>query len=170
MEELELKDDDRAELADLLGKLAAAADELGAAARSARDEGPVAFDGLRRAEFHTSGAWSPIESQIGYKKPEEFLPEDEYAELQAENAARSAAHDAHMAKLQENLLAGDAAVLAEDLDIDETITLLLVDAGFDRPFRLSQPEDEKRVAAIEGFDPETAAEICARAREFMESA
>jgi hypothetical protein len=162
MEELELKDDDRAELADLLGKLAAAADELGAAARAARDEGPIAFDRLRRAEFLTTRAWSSIANLIGYKGPEEFLSEDEYAEIEAE--------DAHMAKLREDMMAEDVAVLAEDLDIDETIALLLVHEGFDHPFKLSQPEDEKRVAAIEGFDPETAAEICARAREFMESA
>ncbi|MBE7219080.1 MAG: transcription termination/antitermination protein NusA [Caulobacteraceae bacterium] len=55
----------------------------------------------------------------------------------------------------------------EALDVDETIAQLLVTEGFAAVEDVAYV-DEQEVADIEGFDEETAAELQARAREYLE--
>jgi N utilization substance protein A len=55
----------------------------------------------------------------------------------------------------------------EALDVDEVIAQLLVSEGFASPEELAYAE-EHEIAAIEGFDEDTAQEIQARAREYLD--
>ena len=59
------------------------------------------------------------------------------------------------------------ALFQEALDVDEVIAQLLVTEGFSTVEDLAYV-DENEVAAIEGFDEETAQELQARARDFLE--
>ena len=59
------------------------------------------------------------------------------------------------------------ALFQEALDVDEVIAQLLVTEGFSSVEDLAYV-DENEVAAIEGFDEETAQELQARARDFLE--
>ncbi len=59
------------------------------------------------------------------------------------------------------------ALFQEALDVDEVIAQLLVTEGFTSVEDLAYV-DENEIAAIEGFDEDTASELQARARDFLE--
>ena len=59
------------------------------------------------------------------------------------------------------------ALFMEALDVDETIAQLIVTEGFTAVEDVAYVE-EQEIADIEGFDEETAAELQARAREYLE--
>jgi N utilization substance protein A len=59
------------------------------------------------------------------------------------------------------------ALFQEALDVDEVIAQLLVTEGFSSVEDLAYV-DENEIAAIEGFDEDTAQELQARARDFLE--
>ena len=59
------------------------------------------------------------------------------------------------------------ALFQEALDVDEVIAQLLVTEGFSTVEDLAYV-DENEIAAIEGFDEDTAQELQARARDFLE--
>ena len=60
-----------------------------------------------------------------------------------------------------------SAIFMESLDVDETIAQLLASEGFSNVEEVAFVEVEE-VAAIEGFDTDTASEIQTRAREYLE--
>jgi transcription termination/antitermination protein NusA len=60
-----------------------------------------------------------------------------------------------------------SALFMESLDVDETIAQLLATEGFETVEEVAGV-DASEVAAIEGFDDDTASEIQTRAREFLE--
>ena len=60
-----------------------------------------------------------------------------------------------------------SALFMESLDVDETIAQLLATEGFETVEEVAGV-DSSEVAAIEGFDEDTASEIQTRARDFLE--